>query len=256
MAFEVPDSSEVWRQIPPEEKLQLMNKSHAAGVLATVISIIVLSTIAVGLHLNWLVWGSLLCSPFVFQFASGKRWRTLRPKIMLEYLAARSAARRFAYSAGSKDMRVALMLKGSLEEIFDEEHRTEELEAEISDHKETPVWVALFPDTVIMMSERYGGAELEFGYILNDKVKIEGKSPVGEGDYSNQRELYFYCQDKLKENHIYRLTSPFPAALIVFEKKALQFQKEFMESNRLAIEPEGVNSFFGEDDSSRAALFD
>lgn len=255
MAFEIPDSSEVWRQIPPEEKLQIMNKAHAAGVLSTVITVIVLSTIAIGLHQNWLVWGALMAAPFTFQFASGKRWRHLRPKVMLEYLAARSAARRFAYAVGSKDMRVCLVLKGELEEIFDAEHRTEELEAEIADHKETPVWVSLFSDCIIMMSERPGGAEQEFGYILNDRLKIEGRSPSGEGDYSSRRELYFYCQDKLKNDHCYRLTSRFSAALVVFEKKALQYQKEFIESDKLvAVEvTAGPKNLF---DDERSSVFE
>lgn len=255
MAFEIPDSSEVWRQIPPEEKLQIMNKAHAAGVLATVIAIITLSTIAVGLKQNWLIWGAIMCSPFVFQFASGKRWRTLRPKVMLEYLAARSAARRFAYSLGSKDMRVSLMFKGELEELFDEEHRTEELEAEIADHKETAVWVSLFSDCVIMMSERYGGAEQELGYLLNDRVKFEGRSPAGEGDYSSNREIYISCQDRVKGDRRYRLTSPFPAALVVFEKKAIQFQKEFIESNKLIIDSETSKSRFAMEESSFSSDF-
>ena len=248
MAFEIPDSSEVWRQIPPEEKLKVMNKAHAAGVLASVICIIVLSTIAVGLQQSWLIWGSVVCAPFVFQFASGKRWRHLRPKIMLEYLAARSAARRFAYAAGCKDMRVLLIFKGDLEAVFDAEHRTEELEAEISDHKMTPVWVALFSDCVVMMSERAGGAELEFGYLLNEKMRLDGQSPDGEGDYSSRRVINFQCQDRNREDRRYRLTSDFPAALVVFEKQALRCQKEAVEANRISLASEPKSSLSQEAD--------
>lgn len=256
MAFEIPDSSEVWRQIPPEEKLALMNKAHATGVLSTVISLIILCTIAVGLQLNWLMWGSFLTAPFVFQFASGKRWRALRPKMMLEYMAARSAARRFAYAAGSKDMRVLLMFRGTLETVFDEEHRTEELEAQIADHKEAEVWIALFSDCVIMMSERPGGAELAFGYMLTDKMKIEGRSPDGEGEYSSHRAIYFTCLDKLKEERHYILTSPFPAALVVFEKQTLQNQREHIEAlgrdlAEIAPPSSGKNFFRGGDDEER-----
>ncbi len=230
MAFEIPDSSEVWRQIPPEEKLAMMNNAHATGVLATVISLIILCTIAVGLNLSWLMWGSFMTAPFVFQFASGKRWRALRPKTMLEYMAAKSAARRFAYAAGSKDMRVVLMFRGTLETVFDDDHRTEELEAQIADHKQAEVWIALFADCIIMMSERPGGAELSFGYLLNDRIRIEGRSPDGEGEYSSRRAVYFSCVDKLKEERHYVLTSQFPAALVVFEKQALQNQREHIES--------------------------
>lgn len=237
MSFEIPDSSEVWRQIPPEEKLALMNKAHATGVLSTTISMIILCTVAIGLKQNWLLWGSLMCSPFVFQFASGKRWRHLRPKIMLEYLAARSAARRFAYAAGAKDMRVSLVFRGELESLFDAEHRNEELEAEIADHKETEVWVSLFSDCVVMMSERPGGAELEFSFLLNEKIKIEGISPDGGGEYASDRYVLFTCLDRLREGRQYKLTSQFPAALVVFEKHALQFQRENVEANRIAIDP-------------------
>lgn len=246
MAFEIPDSSEVWRQIPPEEKVEIINKAHAAGVLATVISLIIVFTASIGLQLQWLMWGSLICSPFVFQFASGKRWRHMRPKLMLEYLAARSAARRFAYAAGSKDMRVMMIFRGSLEEVFDADQRNEELEAEMMDRKESDVWVALFSDCIIMMTERPGGAELEFGYLMNERMRVEGRSPTGEDEYSSNREIKIDVLDRVRGKHSYRLTSRFPAALIVFEKKAKSFLHEWNETNKIPLDAQEFSTLFSD----------
>src|SRR5262245_17453106 len=133
------DNSEAWRQIPPEEKFALMSRAHGSGILACGITIILGCTLAVGLHMPWLMWGSMIASPLIFQFAAGKAWRDLRPKIMLEYLAARSAARRYAYTADSKDLTVSLIFRGHAEEMFEKDAIQDALEAIIANNKSAEV---------------------------------------------------------------------------------------------------------------------
>jgi len=40
------DAKELWRYIPPEEKIDLLNKSHGQGILAAFIAMIVAGTCA------------------------------------------------------------------------------------------------------------------------------------------------------------------------------------------------------------------
>ena len=209
------DTKEIWRQIPPEEKISAMAKAHSAGFMSGAITIITCSTLAVGFKVVWLMWLSILVSPIIFQFASSKAWRDLRPRMMLEYLAARSAARRHAFNIGGKDLNLSLMFKGKLEEIFEDEQ--ENIQAKIDGRQVKQVWVALFQDSFVMMTERIGGAELRFGHIINEKFTFK-TNEEDVGDYSSQKELEFVSNARDWVGHTFKLTSPHPAALIAFEK--------------------------------------
>lgn len=228
--------SEIWRSIPPEEKIELMAKAHAKGIMSSGILIIVGCTIAVGLKVSWIMWGSLIISPFIFQFAAGKEWRGLKPRVMLEYLAARSAARRYAFDQRGKDLTPRLVFRGTLEEEFDRDHVQEALEAMIENTKQAEVWVSLFGDTVVMISERVGGAELKLGHLIDEKLTVSSQSASGGGDYSNDKVVQLIIKDKGKPERRFRLTSRYPAALVVFEKRLLQL----LGSSKpvLAVDPE------------------
>lgn len=211
------DGKELWRQIPPEEKFALMARAHASGISAALIAIGLGSTLAVAFQVPWLMWGSMIVSPVMFQFAAGKAWRGLRPRIMLEYLAARSAARRYAYTANAKDLSVSLIFRGKMEQVFNKEEIMEELAAAVENAKEAEVWITLFKDAVVLMSEKPGGAKCELAHVLNEKVKVESRSSDGE-DYSSSKEVYITITDRSQETRKVKLTSSSPAAMIVFEK--------------------------------------
>lgn len=216
------DGTEIWRSIPPEEKLELMSQAHAKGIFAAFIGIMLGGTLAVALHLSWLLWASLISAPFIFQFAAGKAWRGLRPRLVLEYLAARSAARRYAFSNKGKDLSLSLMFRGTLTREFDEDKLQEALEATFENTREAAVWVALFGDSVVMMSEEPGGARLQFAQVLNDKISIDSRSTDSGREYANDKEVLLTVKNRRDDEQRFKLTSKHPAALIVFEKKARQ----------------------------------
>ena len=87
-------AEEAWRIIPPEEKLEIMAKSHATGVRSATALALLGGTLAISFQLPIVFWGALIASPIVFQFTSSKKWRSLRPVALLQYLAARSVTRR------------------------------------------------------------------------------------------------------------------------------------------------------------------
>ncbi len=215
------DAKELWRQIPPEEKLELMSRAHAKGVTLAVITIIIMSTIAVGLHQPWMLWTSLMVSPLVFQLAAGKEWRALRPRTMLEHLAVRSAARRFAFSYKAKDLGLVAVIRGDVKEKFEEdkiEDALEALEEAAEKNLESAAWIALFNDAVVAISERSGGAECKMGHLINKKMTVTSNSPSGK-EYSQDHEVLITFDDNNGKKHTYVITSRYPASLIVFEKK-------------------------------------
>ena len=204
------DTNEIWRQIPPEEKISAMAKAHSAGFMSGAITVITCSTLAVGFKVVWLMWASILISPIIFQFASSKAWRDLRPRMMLEYLAARSAARRHAFNIGGKTLDLSLMFKGKLEEIFEDEQ--ENIQAKIDGRQTKKVWVALFHDSFVMMTERVGGAELRFGHIIDEKFSfVTNEEDVG--DYSSDKVLEFTSRGRDWTGQTFRLTSSQPCSI-------------------------------------------
>jgi hypothetical protein len=219
------DGSEAWRQVAPEEKVEMLNRAHAVGVIAAFVSIVILSTIAVAFKTSAIMWGSLIIAPLIFQYAAGKAWRGLKPRVMLEYLAARSAARRFAFSQGSKDLHLQLLFRGKLTQ--ERKDIQEALEAAVKNLEETETWVALFRDTIVMINERPGGAGLAFGHEINDRIQIQSSDT---GGYSNDKEINIQAKDRLGAALSLKLTSKYPAALAVFEKLVLQLQNEIRKS--------------------------
>ncbi|MBX7143383.1 MAG: hypothetical protein K1X79_02950 [Oligoflexia bacterium] len=216
------DSSEIWRTIPPEEKIDLLNRAHSKGIFAASLTILICSTIAVSLKLSWFMWGAFLTSPLIFQFAAGKAWRDLRPRLVLEYLAARSAARRYAFANKSKDLALTMMFRGDFEEVYEDGDPQAALEAAIAGNNQSASWIALFTDAVVVMSEHPGGARCQLASILNDRLEVEGVGK-GDSDYSRSREVIITLLPKkdsgLKSGRRFRIRSQHPAALVVFEKR-------------------------------------
>ncbi len=223
------DNTEAWKQIPPEEKVELMARAHSNGFLSALITIIVCSTIAASLKMSFIMWGAIILSPLIFQFAAGKAWRGLRPRIMLEYLAARSAARRFAFAEGAKDLSLNLIFRGNLNRTFEREDIERALEAAVSNNKQSEVWIAVFRDTLVMLKEDAGGASLALGHPLNERLTLESSD---KGGYSNQKEIKLISKDRMGNTQTFKVTSKYPGALAVFEKRVQQLQNE----NRKALE--------------------
>lgn len=236
------DGKDLWRQIPPEEKFELIANAHGRSFLCALTAVIIAATIAVGLRLPWLFWTALIISPLIFQFTAGKAWRNLRPKIMLEHLAVRSAARRYAFAHHSQDLGLVTVFRGTLDEKFDKEDVSAALEAAVENTREAAVWVALFNDAVIMVSEKMGGAELRFAHLIDDELEVKSQSPQSGSEYASDHEVLLTVPDLRGGNaRTFKLTSKYPAALIVFEKKLLQIKARRKEQPAdVAAEPEST----------------
>ncbi len=207
--------------VPPEEKLGLLAKAQTSAVYTCIMFIGVAFTLAIALKIKWLVWISVLASPLLFQSAAHRAWRGLKPKILLEYLAARSVARRFAYAGSARGLDLDILFRGKVTDITNE---SEELSDAISsiEHstKEATAWIGLLTDAVVAFSEKRGGGVLEFVSITDKRVEVHGKNIDGSSaEYSQNREIFLTINKSYGGTSKYKITSDYPAALIVFEKK-------------------------------------
>jgi hypothetical protein len=198
--------------------------------------VIVFSSVAVGLRWSALMWTSFLLAPLAFQYTVGKRWRHLRPKVMLEYLAARSAARRYAFAHQGRDLSISFLFRGTIEPDQAEDGFQDDYDAQGTKRLDRDVWIALFPDAVVFMSEGIRGAVLEYHQPLDDKLTVTPRSVGTDREYSSTREIHFaYSNKRTNESSRFTLRSRHPAALIVFEKKLLQYLGERLKPAKVAL---------------------
>jgi hypothetical protein len=218
-------TDQMWSRIPPEEKFHLLSQSHASGTSAVLLLGLVCGVLAVGLGEQGIMWLALILLPIVFQQTAAKRWRELKPRTILEYLAVRSAARRFAFAARARDLSVHLIVRGNwTEDGPDESEQIATFETGVSSRA---VWLILLGDCLVCLSEGAHGATLEYGAHLRDELEMQ--SVVGESSKGKQlplRELRFWKQSSGQGRISCRFTTPYPGALAVFEHLLQQRQRE------------------------------
>lgn len=229
---------DIWLQIPPEEKFEIMAKSNSTGVFSCLCLLGMFFSIAIGLKIQWFVWLGLLTTPMVFQFSAGKAWRMEQPNLILRYLAARSVARRFAYAAKAQDLGLQLIFRGDVERVFKEEEDSlkaafEAIESAASTQQQ---WIALLNSAVVIFHEARAGAGLTLIGSIDEKLEVEASNSDGsDEEYSNNREVYITLNRGLTSERRFKITSRYPAALNVFEKKLVGL-KDVSDQQRKARE--------------------
>lgn len=236
---------ETWRIIPPEEKLGILAAAQGRGVLWALSSVIIGATFAISFQVPAVLWTSILVSPLIFQFAANRRWRTLRPKAILEYLAARSVTRRYAFAIKSEQLEHILIFRGKLRH---ESEQMSELDSDDipSGRTDIDVWIALFPDCVVVISEQRGGAILEFGHLFNSRFSADSIAADGK-EYSSQLQVFLEYNDRKYGKHSVCLTSQHVAALNIFEKKMKELIARGASTSMEDTETNSDSSFFQDD---------
>lgn len=209
---------EVWNTVALEERLELISKAHAQGAIASVVFMIYMGAVAYGFDLIWLLAVAAFGAMLVFSLFSGYVWRTGKPQLILSYLAVRSVARRYAYGYGISDLDVILIYRGQMREIFEEGGL--EGQAQIVDFDSTTVgdrdvWICLLRGAVMILSERAGGAKLDF--VAQVSEEIECRKPTNK-EGGTDRSLVVMGAGISRGRKII-LQSRYPGAMYVFEKQ-------------------------------------
>lgn len=170
---------EIWQSVSLEERLELISKSHASGFLASCLTLFIMGSIAYGLDKIWLLAVAVGFAFFTFPLFSSQTWRTGKPSLILAYLAVRTVARRYAYAFDLTNIDIILIYRGHMKAVIDskeDEYQQQKNSTEFDSNFEeyTPVWIVLMRGGIIIMSERIGGAKLEFITPILHDTRLEG----------------------------------------------------------------------------------
>lgn len=227
---------DAWNVVPVDERLELLARAQAEGLLAGGACLLMMGAIGYGFDIIWILAGGAVGAILVFPLFSSYSWRRTKPKAILEYLAARSVARRYAYEARCGDFDVVLMFKGLLERMYateEEKHLAKQRSdlgeaSHFDDAKE--VWIVLMRGALAILSERYGGAKLEFLSPIAPEMmtrKAKATDPVSE-------KAVIVVAAGAKAGQTIALTSKYPASLYVFEKQLVRLVEESVIKKQLA----------------------
>ena len=218
-----------WQSVSLEERLELVSRSQATGVLAALAAVILIGCIAYGFDQIWLLGGGAATSIFIYPLFSSYTWRREKPALILAYLAVRAVARRYAYGYNIGDLDIILIYRGRMRELFrskeeEAEYRQQQnvdIDVPLQDYKD--VWIVLMRGGVVILSERPGGAKLEFiTYITHESVL---RKPKQEENAIDDRSIVIEGALSSKGRSVI-LTTRFPAAQYVFEKRFLALVEE------------------------------
>ncbi len=188
MAFSIDDA---WNTVALEERLDLLSRAHAHGIMAGLASFFLLGSIAYGFDQIYILLGGFLAAFFLVPMFTSYSWRRGKPALILAYLAARTVSRRYAYGHNLSDLDIVLIYRGVMREIFanrEDEELTRQRQSVDFDSAgaddDKPVWICLLRGAVVILSERTGGAKLEFIAPVTNELGID-KADRNEGFSDN-----------------------------------------------------------------------
>ncbi len=226
---------DIWQKIPQEEKNEAASRAQSTATSTIFILLMFGWAMAVGMREQWYFWGTFLIVPFAFQVATSKAWHAQKPKFLVEHTAARAAACFYAQQCDGKHLVPSVQFRGLLERPSSEERhidtdqRTDEeqlSEADTSGNEieevQGPVlvWVALFPDSLVIFSETPFGSQREFAHNTSEEISVSADDM--EEDFGNQRRLAISVRDETGVEKRWVLSSKHDAHLALCQRKLLK----------------------------------
>ncbi len=209
---------DIWNSVALEERLELIAKSQASGIISAIIAIFVVGSIGYGLDNIWFLLVALASGFFVFPLFSSQTWRSGKPSMILAYLAVRTVSRRYAHGFDLPNIDMVLVYKGTFEEIFQNREdqelhlQSQAIDLNTSNNGVQEVWIVLMKSGLLILSEKRGGAKLEFiTPILADTI-IESEEGPKYTSYTIQG-------SGVNKGRTIRLESKYKGAHYVFLKR-------------------------------------
>jgi hypothetical protein len=226
-----------WNTVALEERIDLIAKSNAEGIVAAVMMLFFMGAVGYGFDNIWVLAAGVPGAMLIAPLFSGASWRKDKPELILKYLAARSVTRRYGYGAGIPDLEVVVIFRGMMRELFasaEEEslrrqHEDVDIDEPIADDRE--VWICLMVGGVIIISEKKGGAKLEFASPLAAEVHCK---KVNRPDLPP--EAVAINGAGMSKGRKIALWSSSRGAIYVFEKKVNQLVQEAIVAKNKILE--------------------
>jgi hypothetical protein len=213
-----------WLRIPEEEKRELITAAKAKGFEACLLLAVFGVSAAFGLKMPAILLGTAVLLPLLYQVISVREWREKRPHLIAKYMVAGHTASQYASSMLSKDPAVKVLFRGSLTPPLKVRAQLyPELEPEELEAQPIPVWVSLFPDHLIMISEGEKGAKLEFAHSTLDNFRLV--SDDAEESEEPRDTMAIETEDPDGEAARWVIQSPHATAILACEKKIRLFHE-------------------------------
>lgn len=230
---------DIWGRIPPEERLEVLANAQAKGVQAALLLLLMAFSVALGFKLPWIFFGSLLLVPFAFQIMCSKAWYMAKAIPLLEYSAALATARLFALNSGARTYEPALMFRAELQPRVEGSDLDGADEALLEQPSAKPVWVSLFPDTMVIVAEAANGARLELAHSLFENFSITAEG-FDESDEAGSKRLTIQVESQLGAVSRWNLDSRHPATLLACERRTKAYiarhQRDIEEQKQRELE--------------------
>ncbi len=200
----------------------MVSKAQSTAISTILVVLMFGWAMAVGMREQWFFWGTFLIVPFAFQVATSKAWHSLKPKLIVEYTAARAAACFYAQQANGHYLVPQAQFKGLLEHAGSEDQPPQEDLSPDGPHEPrgpVPVWITLFPDSLVMFSETPFGSQREFAHHFSEDISVTTEEL--EEDFGGQRRLMISVRDETGEERRWGLSSKHTAQLTACQRKLL-----------------------------------
>lgn len=206
-----------WNAVALEERLELISKAQAHGILCATVSMLLFSAISYGFDEVWGVAVSGLIAIMVMPLSAGQWWRKAKPELILKYLAVRSVARRYAYGFRIQNLDVLLIVRGTITEKFSSKEAQEfyDQQKDENEQESKEVWVCLLRGGIVILSESPGGAKLEFISAINIRQHC---TIVKDAEPGHENRLIIQGASSSKDRSVI-FESPYPGALYVLKQQ-------------------------------------
>jgi hypothetical protein len=220
---------DAWNAVALEERLELLSRCHADGVLAGIAAFGLLGAIAYGFDEIYLLAGGLVAAFFIVPLFMSYSWRRGKPALILAYLAVRTVSRRYAYGYNITDLDIILIYRGTLRELYRNREEEEMVKQKqtvdfgSNNDVEKPIWICLLRGAIVLLSEREGGAKLEFLAPVTNELLV--RKPRGEESESDTALIIEGLN--MSKGRTIVLDSRSVGAQYVFERQVARLVSEF-----------------------------
>ncbi len=223
----------MWQKVPEEERKEILIHAHSKAVETCSTLTLVGGAAAVALRMPWILVGVVMLVPVLYQVITKRMWLESKPRTLIRYFVASLTARRYASLVAAADTSLKLIFRGSLESVpLEEETKSsdEEVQAfadELKEEKIPPrdVWISLFPDSLVMISEGETGARLEFAHSTLQDFVVALDSPEDESGDSQVNRLLIQTGNEEQITGRWILTSGHTSSLVACERKIRFFSQ-------------------------------
>lgn len=213
-----------WQGVALEERIELISRVRAQGTVMTLLFVVYAASVAYGFDRINLLWLSVALALIMMPLSANRHWGKEKAALLLQYLAARSVARRYAAGLKMGDITPVLFIRGRLHDINEDGTVNTTIEG-----SEPLNWFCLLRSTLIVLTEARGGAKLSYALVINSETKAQLHR---EDDPRKSGILHITSVLRGSATDI-AVSSPYPAALLALQMKMQQLSSERKKSSAI-----------------------